>query len=61
MPSARLVVTVTVPSSPTQISAAAIFNVETSGNPLMANASLTLSALAGEQPLPSVTSVIVTV
>ena len=61
MPSAKLVVTMTVPSSPTQISSMLIVKVDTSGNPLMAKASLTLNALAGEQPLASVTFVIVTV
>ena len=61
MPSAKLVVTVTVPSSPMHISSALMVKVDTSGNPLMAKASLTLKALAGEQPLPSVTFVIVTV
>ena len=52
--------TVTVPSSPTQISIALIDNVDTLGKALIAKASLALNALAGEQPLPSVTFVTVT-
>ena len=51
---------VTVPSSPTQMSSALIVKVDTSGRVLMAKASLALSVLAGEQPLPSVTLVTVT-
>ena len=61
MPSVKLVVTITVPSSPTQISAAVMVKVDTSGKALIAKSSLALTALDGEQPLPSVTFVTVTV
>ena len=61
MPSAKLVVTVAVPSSSRQIATALSVNVLTSGKPLIANTSLALTALAGEQLLPSVTLVTVTV
>ena len=60
VPSAKLEVIIAIPSSPTQISSTLIVNVETSGNSLMAKASLTLKALAGVQPLPSITLVMVT-
>ena len=50
-----------MPSSPTHISSALSVKVDTSGKPLIAKASLTLNALAGEHPLPSVTLVMVTV
>ena len=53
-------VTVTLLSSPTQISSATIVKVDTSGNALITKSSLALTALEGEQLLPSVTFVTVT-
>ena len=50
-----------MPSSSKQISTALKVNVLTSGNTLIAKSSLALTALAGEQLLPSVTFVTVTV
>ena len=42
------------------MSATLIFKLDTFGKPLIAKASLALTALAGEQPLPSVTLVTTT-
>ena len=49
-----------IPSSPTHTSETLIDKSLTSGKASIAKASLLLSGLAGEQPFPSVTLVIVT-
>ena len=49
-----------MPSSPTQISAALIVKVDTSGNSLIAKSSLALTALEGAQLFASCTLVTVT-
>ena len=55
VPSARLEVIETTPSSPIHISSALTFKVDTSGSSLIAKTSLVLILVAGLQPFASVT------